>query len=107
MGKKKKQELQLGKGLSENLEKDAEEVPFPTPKKNPKCDKGWHTGECCCNCRYQIELFKHPGNKTYKGSIMESTGMYVCIGGLDLGGSQKGTLFEDKHGYCELYKPKT
>lgn len=69
-----------------------------------KCDKGWHTGECCCNCKNQIELFKHPSNKVNKGAISESTGMYACIAQFD--GEQEGVIFEKHHGFCEMHVPK-
>lgn len=74
--------------------------------KNNKCDNGWHTGECCCNCKNQIELFKHPWNKVNKGAINESTGMYACIVQFDCDEVQKGVIFENKHGHCELYVKK-
>ena len=68
-----------------------------------KCDKGWRTGECCCNCKNQIELFKHPWNLINKGPISESTGMYACIASLDCDGKNEGVILERKHGFCELY----
>jgi hypothetical protein len=43
-------------------------------------NKGWkNSGDCCCNCKNQIELFKHPWNEINKGSCIESTGFYACI----------------------------
>ena len=72
-----------------------------------KCDKGWHTGDCCCNCKSQIELFKHPWNTINKGNIKESTGMYACILQHDCDGTNTGIIFEKKHGYCELHLPKS
>lgn len=71
-----------------------------------KCNKGWHDGSCCCNCKNQIELFKHPWNKIHKGSIMESTGMYACTLSFDSDGKQEGILYETKHGFCEMHNPK-
>lgn len=65
----------------------------------PKC----YNGRCCCNCKNQIELFKHPWNKVHKGSVTESTGMYACIVQLDCDNEYKGIISEDKHGMCELY----
>ena len=70
------------------------------------CEKGWHTGECCCNCKNQIELFKHPWNKVNNGAISESTGMYACIAMYNMDQEQKAILFESKHGFCELYVSK-
>jgi hypothetical protein len=68
-----------------------------------KCAEGWHDGSCCCNCRNQIELYKHPWNKVNKGSIMESTEMYACIVQFDCDKEYKGIIFEKKHGMCELH----
>jgi len=59
-----------------------------------KCDKGWHTGECCCNCQNQLELFKHPWNKINKGRVTESTNMYACIVAHDIDNLHTGIIFE-------------
>ena len=60
--------------------------------------------ECCCNCKNQIELFKHPYNTLYKGSILDSADLYACIVPFDMDNNkQEGFIFEDKHGECELY----
>ena len=75
-------------------------------KEFAKCDKGWHTGECCCSCKNLIELFKHPLNKIHKGSILESTNLYACTLSLDCDNKQEGILFEQQHGFCEMYYPK-
>lgn len=69
-----------------------------------KCDQGWHDGRCCCNCKFHVELFKHPWNKINKGSISESTGMYACIVQLDISDEHKGIIFEKDHGMCELHQ---
>jgi len=59
--------------------------------------------QCCCNCKNQIELYKHPCNKINKGSIMETTNTYACIVQFDCDKKYKGIIFEQKHGECELY----
>jgi hypothetical protein len=74
--------------------------------KNKKCNQGWRNGECCCNCKNQIELYKHPMNKKFKGRITESTGMYACLVQWDIDRENKGVLFEKQHGFCEMYQPK-
>jgi hypothetical protein len=74
--------------------------------KNTKCIEGWHDGSCCCNCKNQIELFKHPWNKLNKGSIFETTGMYACIAQFDCDNEYKGIIFEKKHGMCKMHVPK-
>lgn len=69
-----------------------------------KCDKG-HLGMCCCQCKNQIELFKHPQNVKFKGSIMDTTGLYACIVKMDVEHTQEGIISETKHGACEFYEP--
>lgn len=71
-----------------------------------KCDKGWHSGECCCNCKNQIELFKHPWNKINKGACSETTNMYACIVQHDCDQTNTGIIFEKQHGFCEMHVPK-
>lgn len=72
-----------------------------------KCHKGWHTGECCCNCIHQLKLMCHPCNKEIgKGSISTQMG-YICK--VQFGdGSNKGTsiFFQNGHGYCEFHQEK-
>jgi len=65
--------------------------------------KAWHDGDCCCNCKNQIELFKHPWNSINKGKVSESTGMYVCIVEHICSDNNKGMIFEQQHGMCELH----
>ncbi len=67
-----------------------------------KC-KTINNGDCCCNCKNHIELFKHPWNDSNKGSVSESTKMFACIVEHDVDNNHKGILFEFEHGYCELY----
>ena len=41
------------------------------------CDKGYK-GNCCCNCKFQVKINKHPINPDFaKGSIEETFG-YGC-----------------------------
>lgn len=75
------------------------------------CEHGWgidgeNTGECCCNCENQIELFKHPWNQINKGGISESTKMFVCLVQHNIDYNFKGIIFEYEHSYCELYVKK-
>jgi len=67
--------------------------------KDIECKKDeW--GGCCCDCKHQREVFKHPFNVLIgKGSITELLG-YVC--------AFDGNLIfkENIHGYCECYTPK-
>jgi hypothetical protein len=57
---------------------------------------------CCCNCKNQLLLFKHPWNKEIgRGAISERLG-YACIGF-----QTEAVFFEEGHGMCELWLPKT
>jgi len=69
-----------------------------------KCDKGWHSGECCCNCKSQLRLMCHPYNKEIgNGSILTPLG-YICIVRFDDGSNEgKAIFFEKEHGMCELH----
>lgn len=62
-------------------------------------------GSCCCNCEFRIELYKHPWNKNklFKGSIMDSTGIYVCSVTMDKESQHRGIVSEWKHSACELH----
>ena len=72
------------------------------------CDKGWiNSEECCCNCLNQITLRNHPWNKINKGSCTEESGLYACISEHDIEDNNYGTVYESKHGYCELYVGKS
>ena len=71
-----------------------------------KCDKGWNTGECCCNCANKIELYKHPWNKVNKGPSTENSKIFACIANHDCNKNQKGTICEWEHSFCELYKER-
>lgn len=72
---------------------------------NPKCGKGF-MGRCCCNCKNQLVITKHPWNKSrrFKGNISEHTGLYVCQVFNDMDQSEKrACALENKHGSCELH----
>jgi len=61
--------------------------------------------ECCCNCKYQLNLMKHPTNSGFgEGSIMEQCG-YVCTNPFDDKSNAGNAIFSDrKHGSCELHE---
>ena len=68
-----------------------------------ECDKGYK-GYCCCNCKQQLELFKHPWNEgKYKGSISDSTKLYVCTTFHAQDKNYKGVLSDREHGMCECH----
>ena len=69
------------------------------------CDKGIH-GDCCCNCKSQVEVRCHPHNKTIgNGSIMKNLG-FGCIAmyGDEAKNKLRACVFnESMHGVCELH----
>ena len=70
-----------------------------------KCRFGWHDGSCCCNCKNQFKLMKHPTNKEFgKGSILEQCG-WVCTVKFDSNEDREVIFFDNKHGMCEMYQP--
>lgn len=78
-----------------------------------KCFQGWgkeynSKGICCCNCKWQSKLVKHPWNQgEFKGRISEQvkdsegTGMWVCT-------AQNGVAMtmNTEHSMCEMHTPK-
>ena len=67
-----------------------------------KCAQGWHDGSCCCNCKNQIELRRHPMNTNFgEGSIMDSCG-WVCLNP-ELTEGKCGIYFDRQHGICECH----
>jgi hypothetical protein len=60
--------------------------------------------KCCCNCKSQIKVFKHPWNKDsyVKGSITELMG-YVCISA-ECNQENTGIFFDREHSLCECYE---
>ncbi len=60
--------------------------------------------KCCCNCKNQIIINKHPWNQVIgKGSILDTLG-YGCLApGFIDNDKQIAIFFEDNHGMCELY----
>jgi len=58
-------------------------------------------GDCCCNCRWQTQINKHPWNKIAKGNISEQFA-WVCMNTFE---DDSGTPFvmEKQHSMCELH----
>ena len=74
---------------------------------NPEFKSFVPTGNCCCNCKYQIKLTCHPWNKNFgKGSMTQICG-YACIATEEINYDKTIGFFTDnKHGMCELYMRK-
>ena len=72
-----------------------------------KCHESF--GICCCSCIHQIELFKHPWNKQFSGSCIDSTGLFCCIVSNVIDNDQKAIITDrgEHGGGCELHTPKT
>ncbi len=73
------------------------------------CFKGWKkedgntSGSCCCNCKWQRPIVKHPWNKNpmAKGSITTIMGYGCSVP--DMPGI---VFFESEHSMCEMYSDK-
>jgi len=62
--------------------------------------KQW-PGQCCCHCKRQIKIMKHPWNKGEgKGRMSEVMG-YGCLK------VEEAIFFEKEHGMCECYDAAT
>ena len=66
------------------------------------CENQIKFGGCCCICKNQFTLHKHPWNKDNyaKGPVTEVMG-WVCKTD-ELG----ACFFDHLHGFCELFKRK-
>lgn len=59
-------------------------------------------GNCCCQCKFNIPIMKHPINMDIgKGNMSEQMG-YACIGFLSLN-ERIAHFFDKQHGLCELF----
>ena len=58
---------------------------------------------CCCECKFQHKVFKHPWNQNEyaKGSILDQMG-FICL----IPGDRGGTFIDREHSMCEEYTPK-
>ena len=70
---------------------------------NPEFKNFVPTGNCCCNCKYQIKLTCHPWNKNFgKGKVSEICG-YACTYNTKEDPEKLATFSDDEHGLCELH----
>ena len=73
-----------------------------------KCDKGYR-GDCCCNCKFQVKINKHPSNIGFSdGSILETLG-YGCevFKYLEEKDYSNTVIFmNSEHGMCEMHQDK-
>lgn len=76
-------------------------------KDDTECFEFWTTengnrsGDCCCNCKWQRKIMKHPWNKIelFKGSIMSQIAWGCTTPELD-----DIYLSECEHGMCEMHQ---
>jgi hypothetical protein len=72
-----------------------------------KCQKENWDNQCCCNCRSQLIIKKHPWNSgNAKGSILDTLA-YACACpefGLE-DGKKTIIYFDESHGMCEMWQP--
>jgi len=61
-----------------------------------KCKKE----RCCCKCSSQLQLMKHPCNKTIGVGAMSDPLGWVCLAYVSEG---KAIFFENPHGECEVF----
>lgn len=68
------------------------------------CAKEEWNNQCCCNCKFQVRIYKHPLNKESftKGSILDKIG-YGCLFPESIG---KVVFMDRRHGLCEVWKKK-
>lgn len=66
------------------------------------CDKhGSMHGDCCCNCIAQLTLRCSASNEIFSGDGL--LGAYVCTVEHHLENNYHATIFDHKHGICELH----
>ena len=91
-------------------------TPFPQKckylkqKELIKCDKGWHSGECCCNCGNHYEDFYHcsttPKPEGVEGCVCNIHKGYICLIQFEDGTTPQAHSNWPEHGFCEMWRPK-
>lgn len=75
-----------------------------------KCDKGWHTGDCCCNCCNHYEDFyscvSHPKPKGVKGCVCSTHKGWICLIQFENEEKPRAHSNWSEHGFCEMHRPK-
>ena len=68
--------------------------------------ESFRKGRCCCLCRFQVIVKKHPWNKgKAKGSILQTMG-YGCGADEDFEAPNRIIFSDSKHGDCEMFTAK-
>lgn len=74
-----------------------------------KCDKGWHTGECCCNCKNHLEDLYNCNTSPKPLDYDKNNHKCVCgehkgwICSINIEGKTYSYSGWSKHGFCEFY----
>lgn len=69
-----------------------------------KCCKPDWNGRCCCNCKHQAHVMKHPWNKgKAKGEVTEQMGFACAPPDFIEDGIRKVIYMDSQHGLCEMH----
>ena len=73
------------------------------------CFKGWAgedgntSGRCCCNCKYQVEVMRHPWNTSVGGRMKGNITQNAGWGCRPPDFKEKIIFFEEQHSVCEIH----
>ena len=62
---------------------------------------------CCCNCKHQLKIMKHPWNKIVGNGHMSDIMGYGCTAAINLISNmedRKIIFTESEHGLCEFWQ---
>ncbi len=68
------------------------------------CDKGWHDGSCCCNCKNHYEDFNHctTGGQKENGCVCSEHKGWICLISFE-GETPRAHSGWSEHGMCEMH----
>lgn len=72
-----------------------------------QCQKENWGNQCCCNCRSQLIVKKHPWNSgNAKGSVLDTLAYACACPEFELENGKKTIIYsDDEHGMCEMWQP--
>jgi hypothetical protein len=75
-----------------------------------KCDQGWHTGQCCCNCGNHYEDFYHcitePKPTDDDKCVCNIHKGWICLMQFEDEERPHAHSNWPEHGFCEMWKPQ-
>lgn len=75
------------------------------------CEKGWHNGDCCCNCTNHLEDFHHcttlPKTEGNEGCVCSTNKWWVCRMGFEGNGEVRYHSGLAEYGMCEMHTPRS